>query len=114
LLTIRFQRKLQITFAISDEEARKYRIVPMTLQLLIENAVKHNQMSDKAPLQIHIGIDLGQLWVSNSLHARLRRSEAGGTGLQNIIARYHLLTKQFIQIEDSDTIFRVNVPLLTE
>ena len=114
LLTIRFQRKIQITLAITNEEARKYRIVPMTLQLLIENAVKHNQMSDKAPLQIHVDIDHDQLRVSNTLHTRLRRSEAGGTGLQNIIARYHLLTEQFVYIEDSDTIFRVNVPLLTE
>ena len=114
LLKIRFENKFDVKISITDREAEKYHIAPLTLQLLIENSVKHNRMSQKEPLIVTILIEHNYLVVINAVKPR---SEIGGItstgiGLANIKSRYQLLTKSPVQIEQDEELFTVKVPLL--
>jgi LytS/YehU family sensor histidine kinase len=84
----------------------------MTLQLLIENAVKHNRMSLKDPLVIEISIEGDFLLVKNRLQLRPQREASTGTGLANIINRYALLTNRAVRAGEYEDAFLVKIPLL--
>ena len=110
LLKTRFENKLDINidFSPSDEEF----IIPMVLQLLIENAVKHNTVSKSAPLQINIHKKNGVLEISNTLKAKKVGEDSKGTGLQNIQLRYQYFTDIPIEIQKTEKEFLVRVPIL--
>ena len=114
LLKIRFENKFDVKVSITDEEAEKHQIAPLTLQLLIENCVKHNRMSEKEPLIISILIGDSCLIVRNPIRPRteLERITSTGIGLSNIKNRYQLLTKSLVQIEQDKELFTVKIPLL--
>lgn len=114
LLKIRFENKFDMKILITDEEAEKYHIAPLTLQLLIENCVKHNRMSQKEPLIVTIFIQDDYLVVSNPLRPRSEgeRIASTGIGLENIKNRYQLLTKSPVRIGQDVELFTVKVPLL--
>lgn len=114
LLKIRFENKFDVKTAITDIEAEKYHIAPLTLQLLIENAVKHNRMSEKEPLIVAISIKDEHLIVTNPLRPRseLEVITSTGIGLSNIKNRYQLLTKTPVQIEENEESFTVKIPLI--
>ena len=97
----------------ADSDARRYRIAPLTLQLLIENCVKHNRMSDQEPLVVSLTIADEYLSVVNPVRPRseLASSSSTGIGLANIRRRYELLTTRPVVVQ-SDTHFTVNIPLL--
>lgn len=113
LLNIRFEQKLQVNLDLSEKEAGHYVIAPLTLQLLIENAVKHNRMSAEEPLKVSIYIADAYLVVSNPRQPRLKPEPSMGLGLQNIINRYKLLTDFPVIVETSATSFVVKIPLLS-
>jgi LytS/YehU family sensor histidine kinase len=94
LLKIRFENKLDVQTFVSAQEADRYMVAPLTLQLLIENCVKHNRMSEKEPLTVKISIKDDYLIVSNPVRARadIERVDSTGIGLANITNRYQLLT----------------------
>jgi sensor histidine kinase YesM len=114
LLKIRFENKFGVKVSITDQDAEKYRIAPLTLQLLIENCVKHNRMSEKEPLMVAILIKDDYLVVRNPVRPRdeFERTPSTGIGLTNIKSRYQLLTKSPVQIEQDDELFTVKIPLL--
>jgi two-component system, LytTR family, sensor kinase len=114
LLKIRFENKFDVDVSITDDAAKKYQIAPLTLQLLIENCVKHNRMSQKEPLVIKISIDDDHLVVMNAVRPRteLESIKSTGIGLSNIKNRYQLLTKSPVQIEQDPELFTVKIPLL--
>lgn len=114
LLKIRFENKFDVKISITDKEAEKYRIAPLTLQLLIENCVKHNRMSEKEPLVITILIKGDYLVVKNPLRPRneLEGIKSTGIGLANIKNRYQLLTKNPVQIGQEGELFTVKIPLI--
>jgi hypothetical protein len=111
LLQLRFKGKFTIQQKI-PEDANRWKIAPVTLQLLIENAVTHNQMSEERPLLIMISIENSYLNVSNTLSSRKQSSTSTGLGLKNIAKRYAALTDQPVVIEKNDTTFYVKIPLL--
>lgn len=113
LLKIRFENKFDVQVSIADSDARRYRIAPLTLQLLIENCVKHNRMSDQEPLVVSLTIADDYLSVVNPVRPRseLASSTSTGIGLANIRRRYELLTTRPVVVQ-SDTHFTVNIPLL--
>lgn len=112
LLRTRFQEKVKIELNISQDDLDKYAIIPLTLQPLIENAVKHNTMSVTQPLTISICIKNGMLIVSNPLQLRQLREPTTKLGLNNIASRYKLLRDKEVVIEKSQTTFVVKIPLI--
>lgn len=88
-------------------------IPPMTLQLLVENAVKHNAISKTQPLNVSIVADGQVLRISNSKTTASPRTESFRLGLENIHQRYRFFTAQPVTVLDQDT-FSVGLPLLTK
>ncbi|WP_128546713.1 sensor histidine kinase [Larkinella soli] len=112
LLQIRFEDKLQVAVDVPAREATTWSIAPLTLQLLIENAVKHNQMSEEIPLLVSVFIREGYLWVTNPIQLRPHAEATTGVGLQNIINRYGLLTDLPVWAGEQQGTFVVKIPLL--
>lgn len=112
LLKIRFENKFDLQFDVPEHLLDQYKIAPLTLQLLIENAVKHNRMSLKEPLVVRVFIQDDFLIVRNRLQLRPQREYSTGTGLNNIINRYGLLTDRSVWAGESEDAFVVKIPLL--
>ena len=112
LLRTRFKEKVLIDVKLTTQELEKYEIIPLTLQLLIENAVKHNTMSMSNPLQISIYIEDNTLIVSNPLQLRKPAEATTKLGLKNIIARYKLLQNKQVAVDQTDSHFIVKIPLI--
>jgi two-component system, LytTR family, sensor kinase len=114
LLKIRFENKFDVLVSVTGQEAEKYHVAPLTLQLLIENCVKHNRMSQKEPLIVTILIKDNYLVVVNPVRPRteIERVKSTRIGLANIKNRYQLLTKTPVQIEKDQKLFTVKIPLL--
>jgi LytS/YehU family sensor histidine kinase len=111
LLNIRFMDKIVVKVNISEQK-RECLILPLALQLLIENAIKHNSMSKKNPLKIDIFIDNENiLHVENNLQERESHMVSTGVGLQNIAHRYHLLEIPEPEFIKTETKFIAHVPL---
>jgi sensor histidine kinase YesM len=113
LLKMRFEDSLN--FHLHTETINpEYKIVPLALQLLLENAVKHNTVNSKNPLTIKIYEENQQLIIENNLQAKRILSVSSGFGLNNIKQRYQLLTKEAVLISKNEQIFKVQLPLLTQ
>lgn len=113
LLNIRFENKFDVFINVPEADQVSYSIAPLTLQLLVENVVKHNRMSAKEPLQVHIQLEGECLVVQNNLQPRPQSEKSTGVGLQNIITRYALLTDKPVWVGENDGSFVVKIPLLT-
>ncbi len=91
----------------------EYLIVPVSVQMLIENAIKHNVVSRSRPLHIHIAVHgADQLAVSNNLQLKLTIEASTRIGLANIDKRYEIITKRNIEVRQTETDFRVLIPLI--
>jgi len=114
LLSLRFDQKLVFEISI-DDSAKEKLIVPLTLQILIENAVKHNVISAKKPLNISIStLTNNMLEVRNNLQPKQTSSYSSGIGLDNIRSRLEILTDRQIEVTKTDGEFVVRVPLLAK
>jgi len=113
LLKTRFEDSIQCSLPtnLKNSEAK---IVPLSLQLVLENAVKHNVVSVENPLIIEITEQDGFLVIKNNLQKKAVIQKGAGVGLQNIKQRYQLLTRRTLQIEQSKTSFEISLPLLTK
>ncbi|CAI8773797.1 sensor histidine kinase [Chryseobacterium sp. IT-36CA2] len=105
---IRFEDNLLIELINSTDGHRK--VIPVSLQLLLENAVKHNITSAIQPLMIHIEISEDGITVSNNLQLR-KTADSGGVGLKNLEKQYALYNKT-IHITKTDKKFIVKMPFL--
>jgi tetratricopeptide (TPR) repeat protein len=112
LLKIRFETKFDLRVELEESVLDQYKIAPLTLQLLVENAVKHNRMSAREPLVVYVFLEQGYLVVKNRLRPRSQHERSTGTGLCNIINRYALLTDRPVRAGECDDEFVVKVPLL--
>lgn len=95
---------------VEEEESEGY-VIPLTLQLLIENAIQHNLGSIDAPIYIKIRIDQN-IEVTNNLVVKRHAKSTSGRALKNLKEQYKLLTKNPITIQQSDTVFSVIVPII--
>ena len=109
LLQERFGDGLRISFDIPPEESL---IPPLTLQMLIENAVKHNVVSEKNPLIIKVFTSKNHIIVSNNLNPKISKEPSTSIGLQNIRRRYLLLGNKAIEVSQQGDAFQVKLPLL--
>ena len=85
----------------------------MSLQVLVENAVKHNEISNRHPLKVSIKTDgNGMLYVCNPMQPKLTSSTGTGIGLDNLVKRYRLLFNEKVIINNEDNYFCVSIPLI--
>lgn len=111
LLKTRFDGTLDVQFAITDE-ALEQAIVPVTLQILIENAIKHNSINENRPLTIRVTTDDGYLTVANPIQRKRQVGTSNGQGLNNLKLLYGYLSARPVTISDDGVQFAVRIPLL--
>ncbi len=111
LLKMRFEDS--IVFDIPEKASNpEAKIVPLSLQLLLENAVKHNVVNASNPLHIKVTENNGMLTVNNNLQEKQVVKKSSGVGLQNIQQRYSILTDREVAISKTETDFSVHLPML--
>ncbi|MFK7049770.1 2TM domain-containing protein [Flavobacterium davisii] len=113
LLKMRFENSLHFELPLNFDNIEA-KVVPLSLQLLLENTIKHNVVSDKKPLYIKIFIENDYLVVENNLQKKEVLQERKGVGLQNIINRYGLISSRKVLIKQNNILFRVYLPILTK
>ncbi len=111
LLKMRYEDNLVFDIDLGKEHESK-QLPPMSVQLLIENAVKHNEISNRHSLTISVRSGHDSLTVSNPIQPKLTHSGGTGIGLVNLSKRYNLLYKKDISIKEDASIFSVTIPLV--
>lgn len=113
LIKMRFEDSITVDIpdSISNTELK---VVPLSLQLLLENAVKHNMVTPTKKLHIKIYEDRNRLVVQNNIQSKQVIKKGSGVGLHNIKQRYQLLTDTGVSIQDDGVTFEVAVPMLIE
>ncbi|MFV5691855.1 histidine kinase [Flavobacterium sp. LT1R49] len=113
LLKMRFENSLfyELPTTTSNPQAK---VVPLSLQLLLENTVKHNVVSEQRPLHIRITIEGDYLAIQNDYQKKEVLQDRQGVGLQNIIDRYGIITNRKVLIEQNEKTFTVKIPILTK
>ncbi|WP_395042819.1 2TM domain-containing protein [Flavobacterium sp.] len=113
LLKMRFENS--ISFELPENyDNTEAKVVPLSLQLLLENTIKHNVVSEQKPLQIKIFVKDNFLVVENNFQKKEVLQNRRGVGLQNIVERYKLLSERKVLIEEKESYFRVLIPILTK
>ena len=112
LLKMRFENSLffELPESIPNPEAK---VVPLSLQLLLENTVKHNVASEQHPLRIRIFIENDYLVVENNYQKKEVMQGRPGVGLQNIVSRYAIITNRSVLVRQDEKVFAVSIPILT-
>lgn len=108
---IRFRENLQVETELLTD-TNQLHVAPLSIQMLIENAIKHNVVSKEKPLKIRIVQEDGFLTVENNLQEKMTFEKSTKVGLQNIINRYRLLTEQQVEVLRNEWSFKVKLPLL--
>jgi hypothetical protein len=112
LLAMRFENS--ISYELPENTNVDAKVVPLSLQLLLENCIKHNIVSSSKPLHIKISIEDNQLVIENNWQKKEVLSDGKGVGLQNIVNRYALLTERQVKIIQNEISFKVYLPILTK
>jgi len=110
LLKKRFGEKLMLNLEISDN-AYQSKIPPMSLQLLVENAIQHNVITKSTPLTIKVFIENDMICIENNLQEK-ESTDSFGMGLENLASRYSLISQKDIIINKDNHKFSVKLPLL--
>jgi len=111
LISTRYGEGVELTVQI-DKKYYPYLVPSLSLQLLVENAVKHNVVSKQAPLSIEIFTTEGkQLVVNNNLNRKVIKEKSTRVGLKNIESKYKLMNKEGFRVIDGETYFMVVLPL---
>lgn len=104
--------KESLSYELSLIDSENWRIPPLALQLLLENALKHNRISEKEPLLIRIEQKGEELCICNNLQARTNHGETLGIGLSNLFRRYELLQANSPQVLKDANQFCIKIPLI--
>jgi len=112
LLEMRFENS--ISYELPEIVSEDAKVIPLSLQLVLENCIKHNVVSSSKPLHITIRIEENQLVVENNWQKKDVLSSGKGVGLQNIVNRYALLTERKVKITNDQKFFTVYLPILTK
>jgi two-component system LytT family sensor kinase len=113
LLEKRFADGLNITIEV-PQQYEKYYVIPAALQMLIENAIKHNVVSKNTPLRIDVHINGNNtIVISNNMQLRQSVDNSTKIGLANIIKRYQLVSGKNVEVKNDTVDFTVTLPLLT-
>lgn len=112
LLQTRFGNGLEVKMQYPEPDEAHYRIIPVTLQILVENAIKHNITYEDTPLKIEIYTQNGYLVVQNNHQPKTRVEGSNKKGLDNLRDLYYYTTGREAIIESSPLIFTVKIPLI--
>ncbi len=97
---------------INEAALDQFLIPPISLQILAENAIKHNEFSSRDPLVINVELKANELEIQNAIRPKALRKISSRIGLQNLNERYRLLTKQAITVTEGNEDFKVSLPVL--
>src|SRR5437764_11267410 len=114
LLKIRHDDKLNLETQLNEHNERLIMIPPLALQILIENAIKHNEFNQEHPLHIKIAMNHSYLRVSNNVKPKPYLVNSTGIGLKNLSSRYRILCNRDIVIENTEKEFTVKLPLINQ
>ena len=113
LIKLRFTKNISLVQSISHE-LLGYKVPPLALQILLENAVRHNEISKRNPLEISISTTPTKtLVVSNTINKKFAPEPGAGVGLANLSNQYRILGDRDISIRKEDQKFIVEIPLLS-
>lgn len=112
LLKIRFDKAINMIIQITDNGAAELLILPISLQILLENVMKHNELNQEKPLTIYITVSSNYVMVKNEMKAKSYPSYTFKVGLSNLDNRYKLLTGKNIIINNNNETFDVRIPLI--
>ncbi len=112
LLKIRFENAVQLNINIAEDLYEKFLIPPISLQVLIENAIKHNEFSDASPLMVTITLAGDELIVRNKINKKILRKASSRIGLENLNERYKLTAEKSIIVHEQPEQFLVRLPVL--
>jgi sensor histidine kinase YesM len=107
----RFGAALNVELQIAPVYLSAGKVVPMALQLLVENAIKHNVVSMSSPLHIVISAADGVLTINNNIKAKVEKEKGAGLGLRNLRERYHLQGGKTVTTYIENGYFIVKLPL---
>jgi sensor histidine kinase YesM len=110
LQQLRFRNNLKVDIDVSESHFH-YAVPPLSLQMLVENAIKHNVITQSKPLHIEIGTEKDTIFVKNNLQKK-EVIGSTGQGLKNISGRYRLFSAKPVRVEETNGYFRVTLPLL--
>jgi len=111
LIQIRFGESIHFKIAVGADFFNKM-IPPLALQILIENVIKHNELSPEHPMTVYLTAKGNTLEVKNRLQPRINTEQSTGTGLQNIRERYRFFTGLGVEVQTGPENFSVTIPLL--
>ncbi len=109
LLQNRFEGALVVNNEVGDTS--KY-IIPLALQQVLENIVKHNEVSLEHKVEISLKIEADYLIISNTKNEKITLTDSNKSGLKNIEARYAYFTEQKVIVEETENQFTIKLPLL--
>lgn len=112
LLKIRFGDAISMVIEITDLSSEDFLIPPISMQALVENAIKHNEFNDRTPLAINISISSNYAIVRNIINPKNYATPTSKIGLGNLDHRYKLITKRNIIIENNFKSFTVKLPII--
>lgn len=111
LLKIRFGENFQLKKEIEEDKLDQH-LAPASLQMVIENAIKHNAFTRKNPLNIQVFSENGYLNITNNLQEKEIKETGTHLGLKNITSRYRFLSEKQVEVIKSETTFTVRIPLI--
>jgi sensor histidine kinase YesM len=112
LQSIRFEDRFRVEINLS-EDSRKMHIPPMVLQMLIENAIKHNELTNDNPLVIEVYDKDGLIFIENKIvRKQVLPGDNSSIGLSNIVARYKVFSDTPVEVDNTGELFIVKIPLL--
>lgn len=113
LLKIRFGSSISFDINIEENKQQTY-VLPMCLQMLVENTIQHNEASQENPLHVSIYTFSNSLIVENNIQLRSDYKESSKIGLTNLKSRYSFFTDEKVEILNDDKIFKVILPLISK
>ena len=104
--------KIKLTVELYDKES--FLVIPVSIQMLLENALKHNAASKDSPLDIRIAINHESISVSNNIQRKQVMGQSTKTGLKNLAERVRLITGKEMEISEKNNTFKVTIPLILD
>ena len=112
VLQVRHDNKLNLVTEINNHQEGTIMILPYALQILVENAIKHNEFTDADPLNIRVILNGDYIHIKNNKKPKPYLVNSTGIGLRNLSSRYRLICNKDIQIETTENEFTVKLPLI--